>query len=130
MYPANWTKGFTLLEILAAFIIFGVLGTSLFQLFQSGLQHIDRSANTSHAALLAQSKLTELNTLRKLAVGEYQGQFKNGYRWHLNLTPYTRENQQALPEASLQAYHATLRITWQPHGEYTLQTLLAVPVQP
>lgn len=115
-------QGFTLLEILVAFAVFGIVGTALLQLFQSGLGHIDRSHKMSQAVLLAQSQIAELQTQRDLQPGEIQGDYAQGYRWHLQLEPYWATLSE--PNHRFQAFTATLRIEWGDQGEYQLKTLL------
>jgi len=117
-------RGFTLLEILVAFVVLALVGGMLLQLFQGGLRNIDSSAHTSHAALLAKSKLTELSAIAGLQAGQLSGDFDEQYRWTLELTPYTSEDEAPLPEAGLLGLHATLDIHWQPHGHYRVTTLL------
>ena len=117
-------RGFTLLEILVAFVVLAMVGGALLQLFQGGLRNIDSSAHVSHAALLAKSKLTELSASSGLSPGLRSGRFDDTYSWQLELSPYTLENGAPLPQSSLTALHAELQITWEPRGSYRVQTLL------
>ena len=66
--------------------LFAVVGGALLQLFQEGLNQTERSSKLTHAALLAHSKLTELQAFDSLEPGEESGDFGGGYRWHLTLT--------------------------------------------
>ena len=117
-------RGFTLLEILVAFTLLALLGGTLLQLFQGGLRNIDSSDKISHAALLARSKLAELQSVKALAIGQQSGRFNEEYHWRLELQPYTSENGKSLPPANLRALHATLDILWSNQGRYRVQTLL------
>lgn len=117
-------RGFTLLEILVAFAMLAVLGSTLIQLFHGGLRNIDSSAHISHAALLAKSRLTELQASSNLQPGELSGNFDDRYSWQLSLEHYDSENGQLLPESTLRALHATLDVTWEPDGRYRVTTLL------
>ena len=128
--PYRSVRGFSLLEILVAFAVFGIVGTALLQLFQSGLDHIDRSHKMTQAVLLAQTKLAELRVLPDLQPGESEGVYPQGYRWYVQLEPY----QPGLsdPNHRFRAFSVTLRIGWGERGVYQLQTLLlgSNPVSP
>jgi general secretion pathway protein I len=77
--------GFTLLEVLVALILFAVVGGALLGLFQSGLRATALGSEYTHAALLARSKLTELQVYSTLLPGVYDGEFDERYRWRLTL---------------------------------------------
>jgi general secretion pathway protein I len=79
------TGGFTLLEILVALTLFAVVGGALLTLFQSGLRSTRLSDEYAHAALLARSKLTELQAYAVLVPGTYDGSFDDRYRWRVEL---------------------------------------------
>lgn len=117
-------SGFTLLEILVAFAMLAVLGGALIQLFHGGLRNVDSSAQISHAALLAKSRLTELQASNRLTPGEFNGTFKAGYRWTLRLEALNADAGELLPPSHLKGLHATLDILWEPDGRYRVSTLL------
>lgn len=121
------SKGFTLLEILVAFILLALVGGSLLQLFQGGLHNLDSSAEISHATLLAKSKLTELSALGSLKEGETDGEFDDKYRFELTLEPYLEHAGEELPDTDLQAYLTTLDILWGETGRYRVRTLMLSP---
>jgi len=81
----NRTAGFTLLEVLVALTLFAVVGGALLGLFQSGLRATGLGSDYSHAALLARSKLTELQVYATLMPGVYEGEFDERYRWRVTL---------------------------------------------
>lgn len=116
-------RGFTLLEILVAFMLLALVGGALLQLFQGGLRNLDSSAEITHAALLAKSKLTELSALGEVQPGNDSGRFDDRYRWELALEPYL-ETDALLPESAQQPLRATIDIRWNRDGLYRLQTLL------
>lgn len=116
--------GFTLLEILVAFVVLALVGGALLQLFQGGLRNVDVSTHISHAALLARAKLNELSASDNLQPGQSEGRFADGYRWQLQLEPYAGSPGDVPPDATLQALSATLDIFWEPDGVYRAHTLL------
>lgn len=116
--------GFTLLEILVAFVVLALIGGALLQLFQGGLRNVDSSQRMTHAALLARSKLSEMQVAGRLVEGEYEGDFDDTYRWTLQLSSYDEEQGELLPESSLRGLRATLTVLWDPRGSYRINTLL------
>jgi general secretion pathway protein I len=78
--------GFTLLEILVALTLFAIVGGALLGLFQTGLRATSASNEYTHAALLARSKLNELQVYTTLEPGTYDGEFDEQYRWRVTLT--------------------------------------------
>jgi general secretion pathway protein I len=82
----NRAAGFTLLEILVALTLFAIVGGALLGLFQTGLRATATSSEYTHAALLARSKLNELQVYTTLVPGTYEGEFDEQYRWRVTLT--------------------------------------------
>jgi general secretion pathway protein I len=102
--------GFTLIEILVALTMFAVVGGVLLQLFHNGLRSARLASEQTHAAMLAQSKLTELQAFGSLAPGELGGEFDDGYRWRANLSENV-ELAERYP-GNLQPLDLTLTIDW------------------
>jgi general secretion pathway protein I len=127
------TVGFTLLEILVAFIVLAIVGGALLQLFQGGMRNITYASEYSHAALLARSKLAELEARSDLLEGEEEGSFDEQYRWRLVLVRYIDPATGEPPQAPLEALQATLSIAWgegDETREYAVDTLLlAAPAE-
>jgi len=111
--------GFTLLEILVALAVFGLVGTALLHLFQSGLEHIERSQHRTQAVLFAQSLFTQLRTQSQVTLGTRQGAWGNTYRWQLQLKSYEPGADTAPDLVS-----AILQIEWGTQGRYETSTLL------
>lgn len=116
-------RGFTLLEILVAFVVLALVGGALLQLFQGGLQNLARGDGYTQAALLAQSTLSQLRAEAALVPGQQQGELGDGYRYALELTPY----QAADGEAQDGLLQADLAILWGDSDQarsYQVRTLL------
>jgi general secretion pathway protein I len=77
--------GFSLLEIVVAFVIFALAFGLLMQIMSTSLKNTRRSAAATEAALLARSKLDEVGMGEKLDEGVEAGRFDNGYRWSLDV---------------------------------------------
>lgn len=122
--PGLTQGGFTLLEILVSFVVLALVGSLLLQLFQGGMRNIDSSQHATQAALLARSKLNELQAVAGLKPGEFEGEFDAIYRWRLQLSEYSGEQDQPLPESPLTLLQTTLEVQWPPDGVYRVQTLM------
>jgi general secretion pathway protein I len=92
----NKTSGFTLLEVLVALTLFAIVGGALLGLFQSGLRATSIGSEYTHAALLARSKLTELQVYSTLVPGVYEGEFDDEYRWRITLAERPQESGESL----------------------------------
>jgi general secretion pathway protein I len=109
--PQGPDRGFTLLEILAALLVLAIVGGALLQLFQGGLGNVALSADYTRAALLARSKLAELE-VRERFVPEEQGRFDERFRWHLLAADYVGPDGTRLPRAALEPVAVALSVLW------------------
>ena len=113
--------GFTLLEILVALTLFAVVGGALLALFQSGLRATRLSDEHAHAALLARSKLTELQAYSILEPGTYDGRFDDHYRWHIELSEMPELVEDS--RSGLRPLRVNLEVLW---GEDRQQRVVAL----
>lgn len=82
-------QGFSLLEVLAAFVILAVLGTTLFRLFSGALQNAAASEDWSRALLVAESRLTAAANAVPLVEATDQGAEDDGrIRWQTRVLAY------------------------------------------
>ena len=86
--PSNRHQGFTLVEILAAFLVFTLVLTVILQLTTASLRNVGRASGYTEAAFWAESKLAEVKTRRQFEVGVESGDFNERYRWELEISPY------------------------------------------
>lgn len=115
--------GFTLLEILAAFVIFALSYVTLLQIFSGGVRNTILSQEYTDATLLAESMISGIGIEEPLEPGSTSGEFNDKYRWEIRVTPY--ENEGTLPEDNYQVVmmHIELTVSWG-DGERTNQTTL------
>ena len=124
------TNGFTLLEVLIAFIIAALAVTALLQGAAAGLQNARVAAHTQEASARAQSRLAALSA--RLQPGEQSGDDGGGFLWRtvvqpgLAVTvprPATRLGPQGVDRTVL--YAVTVAVSWSSDGsprQVVLQT--------
>ena len=101
------SRGFTLIEVLVALTLFALVGGSLLALVQTGLRTTALGNEYTHAALLARSKLTELQVYAGLTPGVYEGEFDDRYRWQLTFT----ERQEEAEQTTLEQFPMDVRVS-------------------
>src|SRR6516165_1919700 len=88
--PGTPAAGFSLLEVLAAFVILALVGTALFRLFSGALGNASLAEEYSRATLYAESRLAPLGVDAPLKEGAQQGTSEDGYyNWTLTVQPYS-----------------------------------------
>lgn len=79
--------GFTLLEVLTAFVLFAVTLAALLQIFSAGLRDAQLADEYARAVMIAQSRLDDASAVEKLAEGRSGGDAAP-FQWALEVTPY------------------------------------------
>lgn len=124
--------GFSLLEVLVAFVILALTMSVMMRIFSGGLRNAVLAEEYSRAVLLAESRLAELS-MQPLE-GESGGEIDGKYRWHGSVHPWgddvdaTGVNAQPLP---VRLMEIEVRIAWGEEGgrsrEIGLNTLQLAP---
>jgi general secretion pathway protein I len=82
-------SGFSLLEVLAAFVVLALVGTALFRIFSGALGTASLSDEYSRATLYAESTLASPGIDTPLREGAQQGTSDDGkYAWTARIQPY------------------------------------------
>jgi general secretion pathway protein I len=82
-------EGFSLLEVLVAFVILALVATSLFNLFAGSLANVGAADDYSRAVLVAESVLAEVGAARPLREGTRTGSVDDGrIDWKASVTPW------------------------------------------
>ncbi|MBV8755029.1 MAG: prepilin-type N-terminal cleavage/methylation domain-containing protein [Hyphomicrobiales bacterium] len=102
------TRGFTLVEIIVALAILALSLNVILPTMSDALWRTGEAEAQAEAASLACSLLAQAGTAVPLAGGEASGQFENGFRWQLRITPYGLGDQ-AMP---LRAYKVVAAVFW------------------
>ncbi len=83
--PSPRQRGFTLIEMVAAFVIFAIGFGVLLQILSACLHMTAQSADYTRAALWAQSLLDTQGIGAPLQEGNASGRFDDKYSWQLNV---------------------------------------------
>jgi len=126
---ARAQRGFTMLEVLVAFLLAAMLLAVILSGFSTGLSGLSRTAKTAQAALIAQSRLAELGIVEPLEEGEYSGISEDSqvpYRWQVRVQPFDWGYAAELRERGLEMYKIEVDVFWPAalgEQQYQLATL-------
>ena len=84
---AGRASGFTILEVLAAFVVFAVTLAALLQVFSAGLRDAQLADEYARAVMVAQSRLAGYTAAERLEETAASGT-EAGFAWSLSAVPY------------------------------------------
>lgn len=113
-------RGFSLLEVLAAFVVLALVGTVLFRLFGASLNNAGAAEDYSRAATLAEGRLALAAAAADgpLREGSDQGTSEDGrYAWTTTVEPYvppgSTDDQIRLGQmASVRPWRIVVTVSW------------------
>jgi general secretion pathway protein I len=87
---ARVQRGFSLLEVLVAFVILALVATAVFRLFSGALVNASAADDYTHAVLVAESVLAEAAAVAPLVEATNTGTTDDGrVAWTTQVSPYT-----------------------------------------
>jgi len=124
-------QGFTLLEVVVAFVLLALVLVTAFQVFSSGLSRASTLDERSQALAIAQSRLASAGLEDGLKEGESRGESPDRkYSWSLRVKLYNEEQASATsqPLAAVALYRVDSTVSWRGSDgreqAYSLSTLL------
>jgi general secretion pathway protein I len=84
---AERQSGFSLLEVLVAFVLLSTVVTLLLQVFAGGLRNLKVADEYSVAVVLAESRIAEVGRVVPLEPGDTGGEWK-GFRWRTSIQEF------------------------------------------
>ncbi len=111
-------RGFTLIETLAAMVIFALTFSVLLDLNSNALKQARRSDEFTRAALHAASVLDAMGVGDPLKLGGENGKFDDGYEWEAQIKEYevppdvNATVTGVRPETGMRLYQIDLRMIW------------------
>jgi general secretion pathway protein I len=111
-------RGFTLLEVLIAFAITAIAVAALIKAVSFGLEAAHQSGRYQEALSRARSHLAALATDIDRLGGVHDGDDGGGYRWQIEVRPFTPPGGEAQPmgPATPMLYAVTVTISWAERG--------------
>ena len=83
-------RGFSLIEVLVAFVILALVATALFNLFSVSLNNVAAAEEWSRALTVAESRLDAATVAQPLREGSESGNTTDGrVQWMTTVAPYT-----------------------------------------
>jgi general secretion pathway protein I len=114
--PPRPQRGFSLIELVAAFLIFAVGFGVLMQILSSSIRNTRQAAEYTQAALWAQSKLDTVGFGEKFKEGSERGRFDDVYRWELQVSKYQPSDSKLATGleqiAPVDLYECDLTVSW------------------
>jgi general secretion pathway protein I len=109
-------RGFTLLEVVVAFVLLSLTLVTVFQIFSTGLARAGDLGEYSRALVLAQSRLAIAGVEEKIeGAVETSGETEDRkYRWQLTIQPYEEQAEPGAPQpqSSLVMYRVDAVVAW------------------
>lgn len=124
MLASRQQRGFTLIEILVAFMILAMSLTVIFRIFSGGLRNVALSEDYARAVLVAESQLAAIGVSEPLEHGVTSGEWGARFRWERVVEPYQPWEQEKELSAPLLAYTVTVNVDWE-HAGRTRQVKLS-----
>jgi general secretion pathway protein I len=116
----RFAQGFTLLEVLIAFVIAGLALSALYALEMTSLQGIRTASRYEQAVSRANSHLALATRADPLTAGDWHGDDGSGFEWHLTVRPISsikvqpdyRPTSNMADNFGVTLYAIAVQITW------------------
>lgn len=130
MQARRQQQGFTLIEILVAFMILAMSLTVIFRIFSGGLRNVALSEDYARAVLVAESQLSAIGVSEPLVRGVSSGEWAKRFRWQRVVEHYQPWQQDKELTAVVLAYRVTVSVDWEHGGDSRQITLNSVRLKP
>ena len=116
--PGVRQSGYTLIEVLVAFMILALALTVLLRIFSGGLRNVSVSSDYAMATLIAESRLASAGIDVPLRPGESSGTEGERFEWTVSVQDYQPRAGYRSAAKGVDAYRVTVTVEW-PHGNNT-----------
>jgi general secretion pathway protein I len=127
--PATREAGFTLIEVVVAFVLLTLVLSVSFEIFSTGFSRTAQLEDQSRALLIAQSRLAAAGVEEMLKEGETHGDSEDHrFQWTVSVTRSDEGTDPSKPQPGVyQLYRIDVIVTWQGgddrHRQLALSTL-------
>ena len=122
--------GFSLIEILVAFVVLSLTLSVIMQIFSGGLRNVRHSDNYSRALYLAESRLAALGVEQPLREGVISGELDQRFRWQISVRPYREAVTADETLLKLALYHVMVVVSWDDGGQARQLELTSLRLAP
>lgn len=115
---ARRAHGFSLIEVLVAFVILALVATALFNLFSASLNNVAAAEEWSRALTIAESRLEAAAAAQPLKEGSERGNSQDGrVQWEATVAPYVPaevdpELERASEALAMRLYRISVEVTY------------------
>ena len=112
------SRGFTLLEVMLAFVIFALSFATVLEIMADSMRGVRRASDDTQVALFAQSIIDRVGTEIPVEDGQFSGTGMDRYQWQLDIYLYAASDEDIhtleLAEMSgIELYQVDLDIDWE-----------------
>lgn len=130
----RYSGGFTLLEVLLAFVVFALSFTVVLEILSGSMRNTVHAKEYTESALIAQSIMDQIGLEIPLEPGVSAGGEEGAYTWELQISPYDGEGRndhslELAEQTGIELLEAEFVISWgtYPRGQSrTFSTVKAV----
>ncbi len=105
------SRGFTLIEVLVAFLILAFSLGALFNVFSGSLRSVRQGEDYAHAAALARAQLRLIDADGVAGQGIETGETEDGFRWEVEFSPLPDSVAQA-GDGDFEPVAVTATVSW------------------
>jgi len=117
----NRSRGFTLLEVMLAFVVFALSFAIVLEIMAGSMRSVRRAGDDTEVALLAQSLMDLVGTEVPIEEGEYSGTGMDRYHWEMGISLYDAggessdsgmSTQELADMSGIELYRVDLYVDW------------------
>lgn len=126
--PVAGQRGFTLLEVLVAFVVLALMLGTVLQLNSLALDTTSRAGDRQLALMLAQSQLERVLAEQELRLGVQRGRFEDErFEWELEVRRFEFPDwDPGADQAAPEPYEIAISVYWDRTRQLSLSTLRLV----
>lgn len=118
----NRSKGFTLLEVMLAFVIFALSFATVLEIMAGSMRSVGRASDDTEVALLAQSLMDLVGNEIPIEEGEYSDVAMDHYNWQMVISFYdavdesddiTMNTSELAENSGIELYRVDLYLDWE-----------------
>lgn len=124
-------RGFTLLEVLVAFVLLAMMLGVILNLNSSAMDTTARASDRQLALMLAQSELDKALAERELREGRWRGRFEDErFEWELVVSRFEfPDDDSGLDRGAPEPFEIVISVNWGRNQSLALNTLRLVQTQ-